>query len=154
MNAISALFLRLEVRYGIAFTRQWRDDLMTLVMDDWEQVLGHVLRNPRMVAFGLDNLSPDRPPKTATEFRDLCLRAPPVQEAIETTAIPSDPARVRLILQKIVHKRGRLSTVNWRDELLLRQARGYRLSRCQKAMIRNAISRGESEELDNTGDGD
>lgn len=72
---IQALFTRLEIRYGDAWTRKWAaiPDL-ALVHDDWSRQLAGVSGDA--IAHALKHL-PERDPPTAGQFLALCRRYVP-----------------------------------------------------------------------------
>lgn len=74
---VKALFARLEVRYGDAWSRKWASiPDMALVRDDWSRQLAGV--TGEAIAHALKHL-PDSPPNVQ-EFRALTRRFVPVSD--------------------------------------------------------------------------
>jgi hypothetical protein len=93
---VDQLFKRLSVRYGRSFMARWEGVEIADVKADWAQVLAGFRARPDCIAYGLDNLPPDRPP-TATQFRDLCRAKPETTQAPRLDwkrgPIPADVAK-------------------------------------------------------------
>lgn len=73
IEVVEGIFTACLVRYGDAWLRMWDGVPMRMVHRDWALQVGYMDR--QSIQFGLDNL-PDRPP-IATQFKAICLRAPP-----------------------------------------------------------------------------
>ena len=89
---LDSLFGRLLVRYGASLSRAYEGTDMALVKADWAAVLSSFREHPEAISYALDNLPPTYPPN-ATEFRDICRRAP----STDLPALPlaaADPAIV------------------------------------------------------------
>lgn len=136
---IEALFLRLEVVYGNSFSRQWRDEIIHSVKQNWAETLGKILENPDMLDFAFQNLSPDRPPKTAMEFREIALRAPEKPKM----ALPpkaADKSRVEAVLATIRRpKAGSGHPKEWAWRMKEQEEHGVRLTEAQRRMWRSAL---------------
>lgn len=92
------LFAKLGVRYGAAFLRQWTDTDPALVKADWAEVLDGTSGDA--IGYALRNL-PDRP-MNATQFRDLCRRAPvAATQALPAPDVKADPSRLAEILGRL-----------------------------------------------------
>lgn len=72
---VDAIFARLQVRYGAAWTRQWEGVDINAVKTDWSSELAGYANRPEAIAHALNGLPVDRPP-TAGQFLALCRTAP------------------------------------------------------------------------------
>jgi hypothetical protein len=92
-----ALFARLTVRYGAAFSRQWPDVDIAAVKADWAKVLA---RMPApAIAYALDHLPADKPPN-ALQFRALCnLWAPGDDKALPAPIYKPTPEQLERLRQ-------------------------------------------------------
>jgi hypothetical protein len=70
---VESLLAKLQVRYGEAFARQYADLDPAAVKADWAEVLEGFTYDA--IAYGLRYLPSDKPP-IASQFRDICRRAP------------------------------------------------------------------------------
>ncbi len=99
---IDALFARLTVRYGVAFTRQYEGLDIAAVKADWAEVLGGF--DGPSIGYALKYLPADKPP-TAMQFRDQCRRAP-VTELPALDRPRADPERVAALLAGLRERMG------------------------------------------------
>lgn len=92
---VDALFARLALRYGVAFTRQYEGLDMAAVKADWAEVLdGYEAAD---VAYALEHLPTDFPP-TALKFREMCRNAPRCDQLPKLEAPKADAKRVHALL--------------------------------------------------------
>ncbi len=132
---VDALFARLSVRYGVAFTRQYEGLDLAAVRGDWADVLDGFSGDD--IAHALQVLPADKPPN-ALQFRDACRRAPnPPSLALGYSPARQTPEQ-RAKLQAIADDIGR-SNPNGRyclNRLRTFEARtGQRLSAAQRFQI-------------------
>lgn len=100
---VDHLFAKLGIRWGDAFLRQWKDADPQLVKADWAEVLDGTSGDA--ISYAMRNL-PDRP-MVATQFRDLCRRAPvPAVPALAAPEIVPNPGRVAEIMRRMNHRAG------------------------------------------------
>ena len=91
---VDRLLMRLQVRYGEAWTRQVAGIDPEAVKADWSQVLAGLSLDA--LDYGVRHLPTDRPPN-AMQFRAVCMRAP--AEAPPALPAPvADPGRVQRLL--------------------------------------------------------
>jgi len=96
---VDALFDKLNVRYGVAFARQYADLAPALVKADWAEVLDGI--SAQSIQYGLAFLPSEKPPN-AMQFRDLCRKAPRNDLALPAPEQPmADIAKVREIMSRI-----------------------------------------------------
>lgn len=93
---VDRIFARLTLRYGAAFLRQWPDAEPDAVKTDWAEVLDGMPGSA--IGYALHYLP--SLPLTATQFRDICRRAP-VEVAPQLEAPKANPAAVRRVLEVI-----------------------------------------------------
>lgn len=91
---VDALFGRLTVRWGAAFSRQYGDADPGAVKADWADVLGGLSGDA--IAYALRYLPAE--PCTATRFRDIARLMPPPTLPALTDDTRADPARVQSAL--------------------------------------------------------
>ena len=147
---IEALFSRLAVRYGTAWSQMWTGLELDAVAADWAQVLDGV--NGASIAHALNCLPLDRPP-TATKFRELCRSAPDTSyKPPQLDAPKADPDRVHAELAKMKAVQS-ARPKEWAHRLMERegQQNGKRgatshngvLSMAQRSMWRSALGYAE-----------
>lgn len=97
---VDRLFERLTLAYGVAFLRQWDGIDVAEVKRFWADDLDGL--SAERIAYGLANLSPDKPP-TAQQFRHACRRAPEKPQAALPAPRPTeaDKERVRQMLKGV-----------------------------------------------------
>ena len=107
-ETVEAIFRRLYVRYGSAWSAKWAGIPEADVKADWSRVLGHLSKES--VLYGLEYL-PEFVP-TAHQFREICVRAPERRLPELPAPKPTDEekARVRAMLKSL------------RDKITLRHA--------------------------------
>lgn len=135
---VEQLHARLQVRYGVAFARQYEDLDPELVKSDWADVLDGFDR--ASIAYALRFLPAERPP-TALQFRDQCRRAPrgDAVASLPPPADRADPERVRALLATLripSEDRRLMSPAEWcaRNIRRLAAERGS-MSPAQKAQL-------------------
>lgn len=134
---IDSLFARLAVRYGTGWTRMWEGFDIGAVKADWSDVLDRV--RPESISYALRYLPADRPP-TATQFRDICRRAP---EALppQLPAPKVEDAVVKAAVSKALAAIGDGNPKAWPWRLKAREESGNeRLTIAQKTMWRAALA--------------
>jgi hypothetical protein len=96
---VEAIFTRMLVRYGTAWTRMWEDIPMDAVKADWATEIGQA--SGEAIRYALDHLPPDRPPNVA-QFKALMLNRPTkgYVELPRPEATPEEKQRVRELLAK------------------------------------------------------
>lgn len=100
---VEHLFAKLTVRYGAAFMRQYDGLDIAIVKGDWAEVLDGC--PGASMSYALRYLPSDRP-VNALQFRDLCRRAPPPENArLPAPDGGADPQRVREILAAMHDRR-------------------------------------------------
>lgn len=97
---VDALFARLSIRYGVAFSAQYRDLDPAAVKADWAEVLSGL--SGEAIAHGLRCLPEDRPPN-AMQFRRLCYIARP---PVFGRALPAPMPNIQKIRELVAHLRG------------------------------------------------
>lgn len=138
---VDDLFAKLSVRYGAEFARRYADVEPGAVKADWSDVLSGFTRDG--LAYGLQNL-PAKPPN-ATEFRDLCRRAPAAAApAREHAHVPPDPARLQRMLARLAglqRQRSGMTSAAYCAQRIraIAQERGY-MTESQRH-VRNACER-------------
>lgn len=101
---VDALFTRLQVRYGDAWTRKWEGIDVDAVKADWhEQLANIVAARPQAVTHALNNLPPDFPPNSE-QFRKMCTGFPEMVPALAAPAVKADPEKVAAAMQAVVQK--------------------------------------------------
>jgi hypothetical protein len=70
---VERIFQKLTVRYGLSFTGRWQGIDPELVKADWAEQLGGFMREPKRIAYALDNLPPDKAP-TVGQFAEIANR--------------------------------------------------------------------------------
>lgn len=73
---VSAIFKRMEGRYGSLFLDRWRGCDMQNVRDTWADELGGFHDKPEAIAYALGALGDSKFPPTLPEFIEACRRAP------------------------------------------------------------------------------
>jgi hypothetical protein len=131
------LFARLAVRYGAAWARMWEGVPMDAVRADWAQKLAGFEAHPDAIAYGLDNLPPDRPP-TVGQFAGLCNRSPE-KAPPQLEAPKAEPERVRAALAAM---RQPVQAREWTQRLQARIDAGYRPTFAQRAMLQGTMACG------------
>jgi hypothetical protein len=135
---IEALFLRLEVVYGAAFNRQWRDEIIPAVKANWVETLGTILQKPEMLDYAFSNLPVDRPPRNAMEFREIALRMPePTRLALPPPK--ADKSKVDAAIASMRRPKDASGhPKEWAWKLKEREESGARLTIAQKDLWRAA----------------
>ena len=133
-KAVDRIFARMTVRYGSAWTARWQGLPIDAVKADWADELAGA--RYEAIVYALGYLPTDYPP-TATQFRDICRRAPSVHPP-RLDAPPTDPKRVAEIVSRIAAPPMRHSRA-WAHRLRDRELAGDKLSAGQRAMWRAAL---------------
>jgi hypothetical protein len=89
---VDALFARLAVRYGSAWTAQWAGYDIAAVKADWAMELGNYAERADAIKHALNHLPDDRPP-TVGQFRRLCRNAPDYFSLALPAPKPTDEAK-------------------------------------------------------------
>ena len=88
---INRIFARMAVRYGTSWTMLWTGIDPDAVKADWAEVLDNM--PPESIGYALGYL-PQKPP-TATQFLEICRRAPDrTPKPVQIEGPPADPERV------------------------------------------------------------
>lgn len=136
---IERIFSRMAVRYGTDWTMKWTGFDPNAIKADWAEVLGNT--HPDSIAYALGFLPLERPP-TATQFRDICRRAPdrtPPPKAIEGPK--ADPERVRAELRRVRELTARRKPLQWAYDLQEREKAGEALTLQQQHAWREALTK-------------
>lgn len=97
---VDALFARLAVRYGDAWSRKWEGLPIDAVKRDWHgQMHRMVSRNPMAVTYALEHL-PEFPP-TCDVFLRMCLQHGPKQDALPAPVGRRDPSRMSELMERL-----------------------------------------------------
>lgn len=132
---IDQLFARLSVRYGSAWTRLWEGIPMEAVREDWAQELAGFVRHPEALAYGLENLPPDRPP-TVRQFGALCNRAPDKP----APQLPAPKASADVVIKAVAGiSRNFRDPMQWAHDLKERAEAGEIMTAAQRDMYRDAL---------------
>lgn len=134
---VDALFARLQVRYGAAWTRMWEGLDITAVKADWSEELGGYANAPEAIKHALAHLPPDRPP-TVGQFLVLCQRVPEV----DLPKLPP-PKATDAVVEAAIAKARRAISANdpkaWAHRLRVGEQNCERLTAAQRAMWREAL---------------
>lgn len=140
---VAAIFAKLTVRYGRAFVARWEGIDERLVRRDWAEQLAGFERRADCLAYGLDNLPPERPP-TVGQFRELCNAKPEERQVLRLDAprCPIPPSLAEA-LQRIKEPQEVQSVYagpkGWARRLRDRDRAGERLSPIQRRLWRDAL---------------
>lgn len=141
---VDRIFQKLSVRYGAAFMAQWRGIDEALVKADWAEQLSSFARRPDCLAYAMDNLPADKPPKVG-QFRDLCNampeeRAPVALIEHKRGPIPANIAKALDKLKEPSKVEGQYQGPKaWAYRLRDREANGEKLGVMQRTMWRQAL---------------
>ena len=144
---VDALFAKLSLAYGVAFQRQYDGLDPDAVKAEWASTLAALRANPKAIAYGLENLAPDKPP-TAMQFRAICNRRP--DKPMKALPAPVSELRPEVIAKfaEIARSSG-LTTVAdpraWARRLKARELADpgrHGLTRAQREMWRTALREG------------
>jgi hypothetical protein len=134
---VEAIFARLLVRYGTAWTGKWKGVDLEAVKADWALLLEGVSSNA--IRYALENLPAEYPP-TVAQFRALCCDRPnPEQKRLQ--APKADPARVAAELQRMQRVRATRNRLQWAYDLQEREKAGERLTVAQQTAWRDVLAR-------------
>ncbi len=118
---VDAIFSKLAIRYGSAFTDRWRDVDVALVKADWAERLGGFRSKPECISYALENLPPVKAP-TVDEFRFIANGAPTnVKQLPPPKATPEVIAKAMQALQINHDKPG---PKDWAKRILDNHANG------------------------------
>lgn len=144
---VQRIFAKLAVRYGTMFKNRYAGLDEAEVWADWAEVLAGLQSRPEAIAHAIASLPADSPP-TATQFRDLCQRAP----VMATKALPPPDAKANpellAKLKDVVTLRASHSIAwavalarkeAWQDENPRAVSRHERLTLAQRSMWRRAL---------------
>lgn len=134
---VDALFGRLAVRYGTAWTRMWEGIDAAAVRADWAAELAGFGGSPEAIKYALEHLPPDRPPNAA-QFRALCINRPePMPKALPAPRGEIPPA----VAEKLAAiGKGQARPHAWAYELQEREKAGQQLTEAQRIAWRKAIA--------------
>jgi hypothetical protein len=133
---VNALFDRLAVTYGAAFSRMWEGVDIAAVKAHWAAELSHYQQRPHAIKHALTLLPPNKPP-TVLQFRDLC-RGAPEQFQPRLPAPPAKPEAVAKAMQALA-KPADTDPKAWAHRLKERELSGETLSPYLRASWREAI---------------
>lgn len=99
---VDVLFSRLHVRYGAAWLAKWDGIDADAVKADWHEQLATIFeRNPKAIAYALQNLPTGFPPNS-DQFARLCTQQPPpVHHALPAPETKPDPAFAAEVIRRI-----------------------------------------------------
>lgn len=137
-RAIDAIFTRLLVRYGAAWSRLWSDIPMDAIKADWAEQLEGM--SNRAIEYALLHLPSEKPPATAAAFAALA-RAMPVHAIPPSRQVgyayrKADPQRVAEALARVEYLRDGISRTAWADNLKEAMNNGASLTEAQRAMVK------------------
>lgn len=138
---IDRIFDKMALTYGRAFLDRWRDIDLNAVKSDWAHELANFAQHPHMIAWGLQNLPPERAP-TVLEFRAICRRSPEAQ-APQLPPPKADPAKVAEELRKLAPMREARSGVDhkaWARRIIGRHDAGDQIAPCTLRFAREALA--------------
>jgi hypothetical protein len=139
----------MRATYGAEFDRQWECPVgvtpqahVQNLMDTWGRALAQLQQNPSAIAYGLDNLPPDRPPNLL-QFKSICNRRP--DRPLPALDAPrADPARVQQVIAGIRTPRQERDPLETLRELAASDARdgtfrGRKVTLAQRQTYRQAL---------------
>lgn len=132
---VKSLFARFQVRYGTAWTRMWEGIDMAAVRQDWAAELGGFVNRPDALAYGLENLPPDRPP-TVQQFRAICNKVP--EPAPKALPAPEASAEVVAAVREAI-KPSNNSPLAWANRLRAREVACEPLTPAQRQAWRDVL---------------
>lgn len=136
---VDAIFARLLLAYGTRFDAQWGAIPAASVKVAWAAELAGITSGG--IAYALAHLPPDFP-VNAMQFRTLCLSAPstPSKPVQRLEGPPPTAASVARLQRAVAPLKASKDPKAWAHQLQAREARGEKLSRCQRTMLREALS--------------
>jgi hypothetical protein len=129
---IDRIFEKLGLVYGNEFLNRWKGLKLTDVKTDWAHELAGFQQLPDAIAWGLQNLPPERPP-TVLQFRDLCRKAP----APDLPRLPepkADPERLKAEVAKLAPLLAKTKkpasgiNVDWAHRIVAKHDSGVRVA--------------------------
>lgn len=124
---VDRIFDKLTLVYGQAFLRRWQDIDLQSVKADWAHELEGLDAAPKMIAFALQNLPPEKPP-TVLEFRNAARRMP--AEVVPTLPLPRLEPEVVASHTQVLRAMKRptfLGNRDWAHTLIRRHEAGERI---------------------------
>lgn len=135
---VDAIFCRLELAYGTRFDAQWGAIPAASVKVAWAAELAGITSGG--IAYALAHLPPDYP-VNAMQFRALCLGMPSTSRPLKALEGPAPTqASVQRLQRAVAPLKAPKDPKAWAYALQAREAAGERLSRCQRDMMRTALS--------------
>lgn len=138
---VDRIFDKLTLTYGQSFLRRWQDIDLNAVKSDWAHELSGFEQHPKAIAWALQNLNPERPP-TVLEFRALARKAP-AEDVPRLEHAPASAERVAAELAKLgplIKPAIVYGNRDWAHRILARHAGGYKATRAQLQMARDALA--------------
>lgn len=141
---VDALFAKLSLAYGVAFQRQYDGLDPDAVKAEWASTLAPLRANPKAIAYGLDNLAPDKPP-TAMQFRAICNRRPDAPMVALPAPVAEPSPEVAAKVAEIARSAGVTTVLDplaWARRLKAREQADpgrHGLTRSQREMWRTAL---------------
>ena len=135
---IEKIFTRLLVRYMSAWTNMlagFDKNGIEMVKQDWARELAHM--RPDAIAYCLDNLPADGPPKNVKAFMEIARSRPPKPEYLAIDrSVKADPQRLARELQRVVDGAASRDPMAWAADLQQRAERGEALSVAQRMALK------------------
>lgn len=135
---VDEIHARLLTRYGSAWLMMWEGIDMAAVRQDWAEELGGFVNHPQLIAYGLSNLPPDRPP-TVQQFAAACNRMP-AEDVVALPAPPADKQRVSQVIATLTKPEPQPAKA-WAERLRAREVALERLTEYQRKAWREALGR-------------
>lgn len=133
---VDAIFSKLAVRYGTAFTDRWRDVDVNLVKADWARELGGFRSRPDCIAHALESLPPVKAP-TVSEFRSIANGAP--EKARQLPPPKATPEVIAKAMRSPTTNPDKPNPKDWARAILARHNAGERLTPISVKFAKEAL---------------
>lgn len=133
---VDAIFSKLAVRYGTAFTERWRDVDVTLVKADWAEQLAGFKDKPECISYALENLPPVKAP-TVSEFRTVANGAPTTLKQLPPPK--ATPEVIAKAMQALHIDHNKPHPKDWAKRILANHANGISVNPTTLRFAREAL---------------